>query len=77
MENYGHKIFEIKLTRHPSASMIITVNDCYGNDVINVKDGERQKRSAAYLAVQTKNVFPAKKDIFQVQNNSAVFSRLY
>ena len=63
-KNYGHKVFEIKLTRHPSASMIITVNDCYGNDVINVKDGERQKRSASYLAVQTKTVFPAKERHF-------------
>ena len=40
-KDYGDKVFEIILTRHPSASMIIAVNDYYGNDVINVKDGER------------------------------------
>ena len=29
----GDKVFEIILTRHSSASMIIAVNDYYGNDV--------------------------------------------
>ena len=49
---------------HPSASMIIAGNDYYGNDVINVKDEEHQKRSAAYAGGQTKNVFPAKERHF-------------
>ena len=40
-KDYGDKVFEIILTRHPSASMIIAVNDYYGNDVIDVKDKER------------------------------------
>ena len=43
-KNYGSKIFETILRRYHSASMIITVNDYHGNDVINVKGGERQKR---------------------------------
>ena len=63
-KDYGDKVFEIILTRHPSASMIIAVNDYYGNDVINVKDKERQKRSAAYVGGQTENVLPAKERHF-------------
>ena len=63
-KDYGDKVSEIILTRHPSASMIIAVNDYYGNDVINVKDKERQKRSAAYVRGQTENVLPAKEGYF-------------
>ena len=63
-KDYGDKVFEITLTRHPSASMIIAVNDYYENDVINVKDGECQKSSAAYVGGQTKNVFPTKERHF-------------
>ena len=44
--------------------MIIAVNYYYGNDVINVKGGERQKRSAPYVSGQTKNVFLAKERHF-------------
>ena len=63
-KDYGDNVFEIMLTRHPSASIIIAVNDYFGNDVINVKDGERQKRSATFVGGQTKNVFPAKERHF-------------
>ena len=61
---YGDKVFEIILTKHPSASMVIAVNDYCENDVINVKDGECQKCFAAYAGGQTKNVFPAKERHF-------------
>ena len=50
--------------RHPSASKITAVNEYYGDDVINVKGGEFQKRSAAYVSGQTKNVFLAKERHF-------------
>ena len=63
-KDYGDKVFEIILTRYPSASMIIAVNDYYENDVINVKDGQCQKCSAAYVGGQTKNVFAAKERHF-------------
>ena len=63
-KNYGDKVFETILRRHPSASIIIAVNDYYGNDVINLKDGERQKCCAAHAGSQTKNVFPAKEKHF-------------
>ena len=63
-KDYGDKVFEITLTRHPSASMIIAVNDYYENDVINVKDGDCQKCSADYVGGQTKNVFPEKERHF-------------
>ena len=43
---------------HPSASMIVAVNGYCGNDVVNAKGGERQKRSADYVGGQTKNLFP-------------------
>ena len=63
-KDYGDRILEIILTKHPSASMIIAVNDYDGNVVIKVKYGERQKRSAAFVGGQTKNVFPAKERHF-------------
>ena len=50
--------------RRPSVSMIIIFNDYYGNYVINVKGGKRQKCFAGYVDSQTKNVFTAKERIF-------------
>ena len=41
--DYGNKVFETILRRHPSASMIMDGNNYYGNDLVNVKGGERQK----------------------------------
>ena len=47
--------------------LIKLIRSCYHeNDVINVKDGERRKRSADFVGGQTKNVFLQKKYIFQV-----------
>ena len=63
-KDYGDKVFEIILARHPSPSMIIAVNDYYGNDVINVKERKRQKRSAVYVGGQTNNVYPARERHF-------------
>ena len=63
-KDYGDKVYEIILTRYPSASMIIAVNDYYENDVINVKDRGCQKCSADYVGGQTKNVFPEKERHF-------------
>ena len=60
-KDYGDKVSETILRRHPFASMIMAVNDYYRNDVFNLKGGERQKSSAAYVGGQTKNVFPAKE----------------
>ena len=42
-KDYGNKVFETILRRHPSASMIMDGNNYYGNDLVNVKGGERQK----------------------------------
>ena len=56
-KDYGDKVSETILRRHPFASMIMAVDDYYRND-------ERQKRSAAYVGGQTKNVFPAKEKHF-------------
>lgn len=52
------------LSKDPSASMIIAVSGYYGNEVINVKDGHRQKYSTAYVGGQTENVFPEKERYF-------------
>ena len=46
--------------------MIIAVDDYYWNDVINVKDGEFQNCSAAFVGGQTWNVFAAKEKNSQV-----------
>ena len=50
----GDKVFETIHRMHPSASMITAVNYYYGNDVINVKGRDCQKRSLK------------RKDIFQI-----------
>ena len=63
-KDYGIKVFETILRRHPSASMIMAVNGYYKNDAVNIKGRERQKCSAAYVGGQTKNVFPAKERHF-------------
>ena len=63
-KDYRHKVFETMFRKHCSASMNIAAIDCYGNDVINVKGGERQKHSTAYVGGQTKNLFPAKERHF-------------
>ena len=56
-EDYGDKVCKIILTRYPSPSVIIAVNDYHENDVINVKDEERRKHSADFFGGQTENVF--------------------
>ena len=63
-KDYGNKVFVTILRRHPSASMIMDGNNYYGNDLFNVKGGERQKCSTAYVGGQTKNVFSAKERHF-------------
>lgn len=40
--------------------MGLAVSNYYGNGVINVKDGKRQKLSAAYAGGRAKNVFLSK-----------------
>ena len=49
---------------YPSTSMIIAVNDYYGNNTINVNDAQCQKRSATYVTAQLKNELPAKLNRF-------------
>ena len=73
-KNDGDKVFETILRRHPSASMIIAVNDYYGNDAINVKGGERQRHSAAYAGGQMKKFFPCKGKTFSRYKRIQQFS---
>ena len=66
-KDYGDKFFQIIFTtKHPSISMIIALNDYYGSDVINVKDGDRQKCPAPYIGGQTKMYSLQGKEIFQI-----------
>ena len=65
-KDYVDIVFKIILIRHLSASMIIAIDDYYWNDVINVKDGEFQNCSAAFVGGQTWNVFAAKEKNSQV-----------
>ena len=58
-KDYADKVFDVLMSRHPEAILIIAVNDYYGSDVVNVKDGEHMKRSKAFLGGRTKNVYPA------------------
>ena len=46
---YRDQVFEIIFQRHSSASMIMAVDDYYGNDVINEKGGEHQNHSAKHF----------------------------
>ena len=43
--DYADKVFNLIHSRHLNATTIIGVNDYYGSDIINTKDGEHQKRS--------------------------------
>ena len=63
-KNYVCKVFVTIVRRHPSAFMNTTVNDFFGNDVINVEDRDRQKRSATHVGGQMKISFPAKERHF-------------
>ena len=40
---YAEKVFKLILQRHSNATNFFIVNDYYGSDVINPKDGERNK----------------------------------
>ena len=42
--DYATKIFNLLISRHPEARTFILVNDYYGDDVINCKDGETNRR---------------------------------
>ena len=41
--------------RHPSVKTFIAINDYYGDDVVNVKDGEHSTRR--YLGGDSPNMF--------------------
>ena len=73
------KVFGTILRRHPSASVLIAINDYYGNDVISTKGGERQKHSAAYVGGQmNEKCIPSKEKTFsRYKRNSSVFFRIH
>ena len=56
--DYAMKVYNLITTRHPNADMIILVNDYYGDDVVNVKDGEHANRAKQYFGGESPNVFP-------------------
>ena len=47
-KDYADKVFNLILSRHPNATTIIAVNDYYGSDVLNTKEGEHKNRSKAF-----------------------------
>ena len=52
------------LLRHPKAITFFVVNDYYGSDVVNPKDGERNKRRGNVIGGHTKNILPSIKKNF-------------
>ena len=57
--DYGVKLFSVIISRHPEAKEFILVNDYYGKDVINVKDGESTTRYTKFSGGDSPNVYPA------------------
>ena len=55
--DYAMKIYEVIRKRHHNAETIILVNDYYGDDVNNIKDGEHACR--AKYGGESPNIFPA------------------
>ena len=60
-EDYAERIFDTIISRHPNAKSFIIVNDYYGSDVINPKDGERSTRGKKFVGGNSPNVYPASK----------------
>jgi hypothetical protein len=56
--DYALKMYEIMKNRHTKAETLIMVNDYYGDDVVNVKDGEHSRRANKYFGGESPNVFP-------------------
>ena len=72
-KDYADKVFNIITCRHKGASTIIAVNDYYGNDVINTKDGEHQNRSRQLQSGQTKNMYPTSTKRFPAKKEFEIF----
>ena len=62
--DYAEKMFNLILMRHCKATEFFAVNDYYGSDVINPKDGDHIKGGGNYLGGHTKNIFPSIKRDF-------------
>ena len=59
-QDYALKVFQTILSRHPNAQRFIVVNDYYGSDVANCKDGESSQRKKQFTGGESPNVFPAR-----------------
>ena len=63
-KDYADKVFNLILSRHPNATTIIGVNDYYGSDVLNTKEGEHKNCCKAFAGGYAKNIFPSKDQKF-------------
>ena len=61
------------LSRHPNATIIIAVNDYYGSDVLNTKEGDHKNRCKAFSGGYVKNIFPSKDQKFPSKREFADF----
>ena len=72
-KDYADKVFNLILSRHPNATTIIAVNDYYGSDVLNTKEGEHKNRCKAFAGGYAKNIFPSKDQKFPSKREFADF----
>ena len=61
--DWAKKVFELIVSRHPNADLLVAVNDCYEENVINIKDSEHASRASSFVG-GSKNVFPNPTKVF-------------
>jgi hypothetical protein len=71
--DYANKMFDLILSRHRNAKMFVLVNDYYGRDVINIKDGEHANRAQRFLGGESPNMYPMADKLFPTINQFKTF----
>ena len=62
--DYAMKVYDTVVKRHRNAKMFILVNDCYNEEILNIKDGEHANRASKFIGGVSQNIFPASSKPF-------------
>ena len=65
--DWSRRVLTSICQRHKNATTIVCVNDCYDDDIVNIKDSEHAKRSGSSDATfigGSRNIYPRKNEKF-------------
>ena len=73
--DYANKVYSRIIERHERATVIILCNDYYGDDIVNIKDGEHADRAKKFIGGDSANMYPQSTKEFPSCNQFKKFFR--